>query len=247
MKAGTIRITCRGADTLDPLTFVDFQGNLKSLAEADFKRLKKQIIKLGFSEPISVWLNDGQNYILNGHQRIRVITRMIQDGWKCPPLPVNYIEAETRDEAKEKLLSLTSQYGQIEDQGLYEFLHDTNIKAEELVSSFRFPEVNLDHFVRAFYQEQLGLPKDSDAEPEVPFAEAELKPNDTYMLVIFPDTDVFAKHCERFGLRRVKFNIGSSGAECYIRYGMGRVLPFETLKAHLIETVDGSETNDAAV
>ena len=152
--AEKIEIKCRGATTLNPSLLKDFQGNLKSLSNDDFLRLKKQIVDLGFSEPISVWKHGKDHFILNGHQRLRTIQKMMEEGWQCDALPCNLIEAKTKEEAKRKLLSLTSQYGKMERQGLYEFLQDTDIKPEELFTNFRFPEIDLPSFTEEYFIDQ---------------------------------------------------------------------------------------------
>ena len=155
-----IVIRCKGATTLDPTMLKDFQGNLKSLTNEDYLRLKKQVEDLGFSEPISVWKNGKNYFILNGHQRLRTIQKMMEDGYECPPLPCNLIDAKTKEEAKRKLLALTSQYGKIERQGLYEFLQDTDIKPEELFTNFRFPEIDLPSFTEEFFVDKVPDPLD---------------------------------------------------------------------------------------
>lgn len=69
-------MTCAGAETrlLDEL--VEFQGELKTLSPENAARLRREILELGFSEPISVWQHDGTCYILNGHQRVTVLRGM---------------------------------------------------------------------------------------------------------------------------------------------------------------------------
>lgn len=150
----TIRIACQGAGTIPYNELLPFQGNLKSLSRENYEKLKKEIIQLGFSEPISVWKNEGKNYILNGHQRLRTITSMVkEEGFEIPPLPVCYVDADTYDQAKLKVLSLASQYGRVESQGLYEFLSDSEIQIDDVVASFSFPEVNLEEFKSEFYDD----------------------------------------------------------------------------------------------
>lgn len=151
MAKQQIRIACTGAAAIDPAKLKDFQGSLKSLTNEDYLRLRKQVEDLGFSEPISVWRRGKENFILNGHQRLRTIMKMMEEGWACPPLPVSIIQAKTKHEAKRKLLALTSQYGKIERQGLYEFLQDTDIKPEELFENFRFPDIDLPSFTEEFF------------------------------------------------------------------------------------------------
>jgi len=132
------------------------------LSETNYNKLKKEILELGFSEPLSVWRQGENNFLLNGHQRVRTIRRMVEDGYECPELPVNWVEAADENEAKRKVLALTSQYGTLESQGLYEFISDSDISVDDIEESFHFPEIKLEDF-RAEYYEDPTPP--AEAEP----------------------------------------------------------------------------------
>jgi len=148
MSKKAIKVTCEGADLLSLDRLTPFQGNLKELSTINYEKLKAEILELGFSEPISVWVSD-KNYIINGHQRVRVLQRMRDiEGYKIPDLPVSYITADTYKQAKKKVLALTSQYGQLSDEGLLEFITEADIELEEL-KNLRFPDLNLDIFFQA--------------------------------------------------------------------------------------------------
>ena len=71
-------------EMLDIEKLQPFQGNLKDLSEANYKKLRKQILDNGFAEPFSVWENEGNVYILNGHQRHREIVKMKEEGINVP-------------------------------------------------------------------------------------------------------------------------------------------------------------------
>lgn len=147
-----IKISCTGATHIDYTELVPFQGNLKELSKANYAKLRKEILELGFSEPISVWKNDGKYYVLNGHQRLRTIRELVEsEHYTCPPLPVNLVEASDIKEAKKKILALTSQYGKITDQGLYEFLNESSIDITEAEESFSFPEIDFKDFKDEYF------------------------------------------------------------------------------------------------
>ena len=88
----TIQITCKAAVSMDLADLQPLQGNLKELAAANFEKLKRSILKHGVTFPFFVWQNDGVNYILDGTQRDRVLSRMVADGFECPPLPCATIQ-----------------------------------------------------------------------------------------------------------------------------------------------------------
>lgn len=178
----TILIKCKGAELVDFEDLTPFQGNLKDLSESNLEKLKKEIIELGFSEPLSVWKSEGTNWLLNGHQRHRVIGRMIQDGWKCPPLPISIIEAESAHDAKLKVLALTSQFGEITSKGLYEFVSDSGLSFEDVENRFRFPEINFEKWKSEFFSEDNLVSKsDPEACPEPP-KEPKTRRGDLYQL-----------------------------------------------------------------
>jgi DNA modification methylase len=179
----TIQIACRGALTIVHTELVPFQGNLKSLSEEDYLKLSQEIRDRGFSDPISIWQSDSKNFILNGHQRLRAVQRMEEEGWKVPPLPVSLIFANSFKEAKMKLLGLASQYGKMEAKGLYEFIMDTQIDSEELFACCRFPEINFESFKTEYFEEIYKLPlgADDDEVPDAP-VEPKTKKGDIYLL-----------------------------------------------------------------
>lgn len=151
MGSGSIQIKCKGADALYIDQIEPFQGNLKDLSEENYKKLKKEILELGFSEPVSVWAHNNKFLLLNGHQRHRALLQMKKEGFEIPKIPVSFVEAKDIKEAKKKVLALTSQYGEITKQGLYEFMNEAEISMPELSDSFRFPEINLDVFKLEFF------------------------------------------------------------------------------------------------
>ncbi|WP_428662090.1 ParB N-terminal domain-containing protein [Runella sp.] len=98
---------------------VPLQGELKILSPANYERLKKSILEKGFCYPMFVWPFEGQNFILDGHQRQNVYEG---EGWSEQTVPCVEIHAETLVDAKEKLLVCTSQYGTVTVDGLRSFV-----------------------------------------------------------------------------------------------------------------------------
>ena len=99
-----IEISAQGAGTLPLTAFENFQGDLKRLEREQYEKLRKNILELGFSFPVHVWANDGQNYIIDGHQRLTALKLMLENkGWQVPDLPVVYVNAKDRQEAKRKV------------------------------------------------------------------------------------------------------------------------------------------------
>jgi hypothetical protein len=157
--AKEIEIKCKGAIELDIDEVHPFQGDLKQLTKENYNKLRKQILELGFSEPMSVWKSPEDKWmILNAHQRHRVLTELRRaEGYHIPKIPCSIVEASSEYEAKKKVLALTSQFGEITSQGLFEFASLNNIDLPTL-EDFRFPEIDMDIFKKDFF--------DGFAEPE---------------------------------------------------------------------------------
>jgi hypothetical protein len=125
-----IRISCTAADTLSIDRLSDLQGNLKKISAPNLDRLKRSILKHGFTAPVFVWIaGKHKRYILDGHQRIKALRSLEADGYEIPDLPVAYIEAKTKKEAREKLLYITSQYGDFTTEGITDYIQglDTDL------------------------------------------------------------------------------------------------------------------------
>lgn len=160
------------------------QRNLKDLPKANFNSFKKQILKEGFCEPVTAWLNpkDKKYYILNGTQRWRLLSIMVgKEGYTIDDIPVNLISANTLKSAQRKILALASQYGVTTKQGLYEFASEAGIKFDEMEDTFRFPEFTMEEFKSEFFED----PTD-ESEDDIPNVDtskpAITKPGDLWLL-----------------------------------------------------------------
>lgn len=146
------------------LDTMELQGDLKDLSKANYEKLVKTHLKYGIFLPFHVWESpEGINYIADGHQRRRVLPNEGYTG----NVPVVYIEAANRQEAKEKLLVISSQYGRITQEGYDEF-------------TFDLPDigdiVNFDALSFAFGDDRPEQEESADAEPQTP--------DDTFMVIV---------------------------------------------------------------
>src|SRR3990167_4059292 len=115
------------ADSLKKLPAIDYrtleplQKNLKDLSKENYLRLKKSLLDFGFIVPLVIWKNDGRNWVVDAHQRLRVLRSESVEPYELP-----YVEIEAQDEreAKKKLLVISSQYGHLTQEGLDEFAFD---------------------------------------------------------------------------------------------------------------------------
>ena len=122
-----INVTCDTGDFLELSELTKFQGNLKLRDENDIGKVKKSILKYGFSFPFFVWKNKCWNYILDGHGRELALKELENEGYEVPPLPVVYISADNEADAKEKLLRINSRFGDVTTSSFVNFSKDLNI------------------------------------------------------------------------------------------------------------------------
>lgn len=140
MDPKKIKITCDTTDMMPLNSLESFQGELKIISDEELAKLESAIIKYGFSFPIFVW---GKS-ILDGHQRIKAVKRLLDAGYKLEGnmLPVAWIKAENRREAAEKLLLINSRYAKIDQSGFDFFIEDFEIDLEDFGSMLEIPEID---------------------------------------------------------------------------------------------------------
>lgn len=148
-----IEIKCIGSDLIEIDELTDFQGKLKKLSEEAYQRLKQSILTLGFSFPIAAWKYRNKTMILDAHQRVATLKRMRQEGYVIPKIPIVEVEAKDQKEAARKVLAATSQYGEIQVDGLHSFMDEFKISMPDLEESFKFPEIDFDAFKFTYFDE----------------------------------------------------------------------------------------------
>jgi hypothetical protein len=136
-----IKIACKTDRYLHIDELETFQRELKSIDDEAMEKLKKSISKYGFSFPIFVWKYN----ILDGHQRLEAVKRLIDDGYQMDDrrLPVVEIQAGNETEAAEKLLLINSRYATIEQDGFDSFVSDFSIDLSEIEGLLEIPEIDL--------------------------------------------------------------------------------------------------------
>ena len=161
-----VEITCTGTESLKLSALTEFQGNLKDLKTDKYKKLRAAIESDGFSYPFFVWKNGKKNMVFDGHQRLRVLGKMAEDGVQLPEsFPVVYIEAKDEKHAARKLLKLNERYGEVTGEGLYEYMDTFDIEMDE-IRGLDIPEIDIEHFEAEFFMEGLGG-VDADEVPAV--------------------------------------------------------------------------------
>jgi len=131
-------------DTIERLpidTLIEFQGNLKTLNDTNLEKLINSIKTVGFSAPFFAFKSGKKNYLLDGHQRIKALQKMRDQGDIIPDLPVVFIKARDKSEAKKKLLFITSQYGKPDQGGFEDFIADLDT---DFLVDIEIPDIKID-------------------------------------------------------------------------------------------------------
>ena len=147
-----IKITCKAAAMISIDKLQAFQGDLKKLIEKEYKKFRLAIEKHGFSFPVFVWKSGSNHFIIDGHQRLLTIRRMIKEGFSLKDnlVPVDWIEAKTKKEAKEKILLAISQYGKYTEESLYDFIQIEGLDLGEEKEKISLPQIDLEKFEEAW-------------------------------------------------------------------------------------------------
>jgi ParB-like chromosome segregation protein Spo0J len=162
VKQKAIKITCQGAATAKLEELIPLQGDLKKLDAERYRKLKRSLLKHGFSFPFFAWKNAGKLYILDGHQRDRALRRLKAQGYHVPPLPIAFIEAKDEREAREKILVLSSQYGEMTDDTLLEYLKQSDIDLDDVLDTVDLPTVNVEKLAARLEEELEGQQPDEE-------------------------------------------------------------------------------------
>lgn len=138
----TISIKCDCKDFLKLEDMTVMQGNLKERNDTDYEKIKKSILTYSFSFPFFIWKNGKTNYLIDGTGRHSCLLRMQEEGYIIPDLPVVYVDCKDKNEAKQKLLRLNSQYGHMTKESVLDFTDGLDINFDEIA----LPDTTIDFF-----------------------------------------------------------------------------------------------------
>jgi len=144
METRTIEVKCSGSGTINYTDLIELQGALKELPKENLEKLKNEIVTTGFAFPFHIWRSKKQTYIIGGHQRLRAIRSLAEDGFTIPSLPVVEVFANDLAQAKRRVLQDVSQYGHIDKAGLIKFIESFDLSKYDLLESFDLPNIDIE-------------------------------------------------------------------------------------------------------
>ena len=149
----TLSIKCDCDKTIDFHELQSFQGGLKERTESDYEKAKTSILKYGWSFVLYYWNDGKKKWIIDGHNRVEVLSRLEAEGYLIPPIPAIEVFCKNRKEAKQKLLRLNSTYGRLSKESVLEFADDIDLN---------FDEIALPDSVIDFTEEEIPANLDED-------------------------------------------------------------------------------------
>jgi hypothetical protein len=162
-----VKINCAQYKTAPLSTLKILQGDLKDLSDSNFEKLKTQILDEGFISPFFVWIKDNERWLVDGTQRFRTLTKMKDQGIKMPDdFPIHEVYADTYRDACKRVLALSSQYGTLTKQGLYEFVEKNDLKDD--LDTFHFDAFKMEDFNIEFYDSVDEMDLDEVEKEEAP-------------------------------------------------------------------------------
>lgn len=139
-----VTINCTTEDHLELDQLTEFQGGLKNRTDGDYAKIIVSIQKYGFSFPFFVWSHDGINHVLDGHGRLGALKKLKDQGEVIPPLPVVYVDCGNEENAKNLLLRLNSQYGQMTAESVMDFMAGLEFDPYEISLPAGVLDLNID-------------------------------------------------------------------------------------------------------
>lgn len=153
-----VSIKCKASELVPLSDLKPFQGTLKTLSEKNERKLRANLQRNGIRFPFFYWQRNGDKLTLDGHQRAIVLTKMLDDGWEIQggKVPADRIEAADEREAKRLILLAASQYGEVTEPGLLDFIKSAGISIEDIRLEVDLPKIDADIFEATYLKDGAG-------------------------------------------------------------------------------------------
>jgi len=129
MNDKIILIACDTKDTIDWHLIKPLQGNYKKRSPEQIDKLCSLLIKRGIRFPSFIAKIDDDVWAIDTHGRMLAFAELERREYTIPPVPVVYIHAKDKREAKQLLLECDSRYGTATQEGFEEFTDDLDVSA----------------------------------------------------------------------------------------------------------------------
>jgi hypothetical protein len=165
-----IKINCKGTHyfSLDELNILQDTDTfeLKDLSSTNFNKLKARIESKGFWFPFFIWYSKKEKkwYYTDGTQRYKVLDWMRESKrYKLPDkFPCVEIFAKNKTEAAEAILTQSTNYGVITDEGLFGFINEYNLDFDPLKVELELSDINMEQFESDYFTDSSDIELDID-------------------------------------------------------------------------------------
>lgn len=142
-----ILVKVESAENMSIYDMKEFQrlengDELKTLSDDHYEKFKENILENGIFVPFQIWKHNGENYIIDGHQRWKTLRRMRGEGFEIPEVPVSIVEADTMEEAKQKLIYQNTTYGKMNEDRLKRIALESKLQVKEILANYVNPIID---------------------------------------------------------------------------------------------------------
>ncbi len=132
--------------------------DLKTMTAESFEKLKTNIVKENFLTVLYVWQDADGYWLLDGHHRKYALEALQADGYAIPEyLTCAVLDAATKEEANNILLSYSSNHAKFNAEGLLKFTHDNNFNVSDLASRIDISGIDFNHLMNDPWTSDIDL------------------------------------------------------------------------------------------
>jgi DNA modification methylase len=125
--------------------------DLKELSPENLTKLKNSLKENHFVMPFNVWQDGEKIWILDGHHRQKALKALFDEGFEVPNiLPATFIRCENIQEASKLVLIYSSNYAQMTQEGLRNFLEMHDLDITEMTSYLEIADFSLPKYEQKF-------------------------------------------------------------------------------------------------
>lgn len=131
--------------------------DFKEMSVDGYARLKKSIIKRGFSESFKAWEHNGEVFCLDGFGRVKVLEDLAKWGYDVPEsFTTEFVDCRDRKEAAEFVLMYSAIYRRLYEDSLYQFIIEEDLSWPDIEASMEFPAIDMDEFGAGYFEDDMN-------------------------------------------------------------------------------------------
>jgi DNA modification methylase len=169
----------------ESLSFIQ-HDEFKELPPEAHAKLKASILANQFTQPFYVWqsLQTDELFCLDGKHRFKILHELLLEGHDIPEmLPATFVACNTKKEAASLVLTYSSIYAKITQQGLFDFLQMHELDYVAIKETVDLPEFSTDRYEQKFDLFHLRDSQNADYDGDIEIVEeTQIKIGDFFQL-----------------------------------------------------------------